>query len=86
MEEETPSPEYVKGFNEGYTIAKELPDLADKISAVKGDGPRLQGFQDGRKQFALDMARDLRPEWLTKRPDRNLPNTKTRDKDHGLDR
>ncbi|WP_276366303.1 hypothetical protein [Chryseolinea sp. H1M3-3] len=65
MEEEiTPSPEYMKGFNEGYLIAKELPVLAGELSETKGDGDRTLGFLDGTKEYTMEKIKGLRPNWL----------------------
>jgi hypothetical protein len=85
MEEETtPSPDYLKGFNEGYTIAKDMPELADRLSSIKGDGDRLQGLQDGRKEYILDKAKELRPDWLKEKPtpkDRGTERSKGKDRE-----
>lgn len=56
MEDETitPSPEYVKGFNEGYLMAEHLPDIADKLARVKNNSERLSGFKDGKSQHFLE--------------------------------
>ncbi len=67
MEETTPSPEYIKGFNEGYVLARELPDIADKLSAIKSDSDRTKGFQDGQKVYVLEKAKEQRPSWLKER-------------------
>lgn len=61
MDEQTaPSPEYLKGFNEGYVLAKEAPDLANKLSSLKSDSERTQGFQDGRKEFVMEKVKSHR--------------------------
>lgn len=60
---------YQKGFNEGYIITQHLPELSDKLSQIKSTAPRVEGFIDGRKQFALEQVRALHPDWT--RQDRN---------------
>ena len=68
MEEyETPDPDFVKGFNEGYTLAKHLPDLAEQLGKATGETQRGSGFQAGRQQAALDQERQRAPQWS--RPD-----------------
>jgi hypothetical protein len=61
MEETTtPSPDYIKGFNEGYVLAKDQPELADKLASMKGDSERVAGFHDGRRQYVLEKAKEVR--------------------------
>ena len=65
MEEtETPHPDYVTGFNEGYTIAQHMPELADQLSQAIGDTDRGQGFKSGREQFLEEMKDNRRPSFL----------------------
>lgn len=70
-EETTPPPDYVWGFNEGYTLAEHMPELAEQLSKAVGDTPRGQGFADGHKQLLAerDRERNLRPDWLGRRND-----------------
>jgi len=64
MEEtETPDPEYVQGFNEGYLISKHLPDLAGRMPNDL-TGERGQGFQQGRLQFLNEKDKERLPAWL----------------------
>jgi hypothetical protein len=82
MEETTtPSPDYVKGFNEGYILTKDSRDLAQKLASAKDDGERLQGFRDGHKEYILERIHEQRERTFTKpSPD------KTKDKDYDRDR
>ncbi len=58
-------PEYQKRFNEGYTIAKYMPELAEQLlSAMKEHEPK-NGFQDGRRQYLSEQGKDKRPAWLS---------------------
>jgi hypothetical protein len=63
MEEfEQPDPDFQKGFNEGYIIAKHQPELAEQLAqAVKDEGPRSAGFQAGRRQFIYERGRERLP-------------------------
>jgi hypothetical protein len=49
---------YQTGFNEGYLIAKHEPDLSDKLATMKSDTPRIDGIQDGRREFILEQIKD----------------------------
>jgi len=53
---------YQKGFNEGYLISKHEPDLAEKLSQIKSDNPRMEGFRDGRSE--LIQEKEHYPQWL----------------------
>jgi hypothetical protein len=33
-EQDKVEPEYVKGFNEGYTIARDKPELAERLAGI----------------------------------------------------
>ena len=56
--ETDPHPDYIKGFNEGYVLAKEQPDLAAKIAKALGDTERGKGFQGGQWQCKEEMDKD----------------------------
>ena len=89
MNDNTPiDPDYIRGFNEGYTIARHMPDLAEKLSTANKDSVRGTGFQDGRKQFLTEQSRSRLPAWLKgNRPtkDKAVPD-KTVDRDIDPDR
>ena len=75
--------EYVKGFNEGYTIAKHMPELAEKLANIDSDFIRLVGFKDGRKQFEAEQVKYRLPDWLSgerSKPERDAPD-KSKDRD-----
>lgn len=71
-------PQYQKRFNEGYTIAKYLPELAQQLSSAMKD-KEPNGFQDGQRQYISEQTKDKRPAWLSgnrpaqpeKQPDKN---------------
>ncbi len=62
-ENETVDPEYQKGFNEGYTMKKYLPEIADKLADAMGDSSRGLGFKDGRQELLVEQQRDKYPSW-----------------------
>ena len=65
MEEfETPDPEFVKGFNEGYTLAQHLPEIAGQLDQVKSDSQRSLGFRAGQQEVAQEQKRQRQPDWL----------------------
>lgn len=56
MEENvTPAPDYIKGFNEGYTIAEYLPELAAKLKEAVDKSVRGQGFKSGITEYQLEQ-------------------------------
>lgn len=84
MEDRTPiPPEYQKRFNEGYTIAKYMPELAEQLSIALKDNERGNGFRDGRNQYLTEQVKDKLPSWLSgTRPakEENQPD-KSKDRD-----
>lgn len=56
--------DYQKGFNEGYIIAKHMPELSNELSKIKSDSLRMEGFRDGREQFSLEKEKFHTPAWL----------------------
>jgi len=64
-ENQTAVLDYQKGFNEGYTIAKHLPELAEQLAKASLEGPRGAGLKDGQKQFSFEKSKDRYPSWLT---------------------
>ncbi|MVM33434.1 hypothetical protein GO755_25580 [Spirosoma sp. HMF4905] len=69
-------PDYLKGFNEGYTIAAYMPELAEQLAKINVENIRNAGFQAGRQQLIKEQTRDRLPSWL--KGDR--PNTPNRTK------
>lgn len=53
---------YLKGFNNGYILSKYSPELAEKLSQVKSESPRMEGFRDGRTEFVNEKSHY--PQWL----------------------
>lgn len=63
-DEEKVDPNYLKGFNEGYTIAQHAPELAEKLAGIDSDFIRLVGFKAGREQHQIEQVRERLPAWL----------------------
>lgn len=84
---ETPHPDYLKGFNEGYLLAKHLPEVVEKVSPGLPSSLRSDGFNAGREQFAFETKEKLYPTWLSKdrlsdlNKDQNATKEKEQDKD-----
>ncbi|HTI11721.1 MAG TPA: hypothetical protein VL832_24275 [Puia sp.] len=59
MDEQEPSPQYLKGFNVGYQIAKADPQLLEKlVKSFDQDKDYIYGLKMGKKQ--LDREKLLR--------------------------
>ncbi|MFT3793639.1 hypothetical protein [Flavobacterium sp.] len=80
-EQDRETSEYIKGFNEGYLITQHLPDLADRLATIETDVPRVGGFKDGRKQYALDQVRNNRAKWAAKETPSKAEKSQERDFD-----
>ena len=84
-ENETPHPDYLKGFNEGYMIAKYMPDLSEQLAKTADDSIRIKAFKDGRKELILEQSRERLPAWLQpekfESPDNSPKIQRDKDKD-----
>ena len=78
-----PSPEFVKGFNEGYLLAEALPDLASDLIKAVGDSDRSKGFKSGYDQYELEHHKDFQISWMKSNDlgDRDIEADKERDLD-----
>jgi hypothetical protein len=45
------SPNYLKGFNQGYQLAKEVPEFFMKDLPKTQNKPRIEGIVDGMRQY-----------------------------------
>lgn len=79
IENENPSPDYLKGFNYGYMIAEHIPDLAKQLSTVTGASDRFIGMKHGIEQFSKEKIQSITPDWLNEM-DKSGPETKEPDK------
>lgn len=81
MEHVIQETDFIKGFNDGYIVTKHLPDLSEKLAAIESDAPRIDGFKEGRKQFVIDKAKDMREHWKNEDKGHSRPPNKSKDKD-----
>lgn len=82
-EQDKVEPEYVRGFNEGYTIAQHKPELAERLAGIDSDFIRLVGFKAGREQYQKEQVRERLPSWL--KGDRSARDRDTPAKTKGRD-
>lgn len=79
FEQDEPTPEFTRRFNDGYTLTKYMPDIASQIAeAVKGTESG-HGFIHGREQYLQELAKLRTPSWLKRDYDRQ----QNSDKDKG---
>lgn len=60
------SPEYQKGFNEGYLLETYEPDLSASISLAEGMTERLSGIKAGIEEARLEKEKLPTPKWMQK--------------------
>ena len=80
----TVSPDYQKRFNEVYTIAKYMPELAQQLTEAMKDR-ESNGFQDGRQQFLSEQVKDKRPAWLSGNRLAKAPQSLAKNKDRDIE-
>ena len=57
MEQDTVSPDFIKGFNHGYYLQKDQPALFEKLNdQAKEDSPYWNGFRDGADEYKRDRS------------------------------
>ena len=64
MEQEIePSEKYVKGFNNGYLLAKHEPALLSEISrTLKSSNEYIEGIFSGKEQYEIEQTRTQQTE------------------------
>lgn len=77
--EQEPHADYLKGYNDGYLLQQEMPQLTDILakSLDNIESERAAGFKAGRQQYELeqDLGKDKEPEpdfkvtWMQPLPD-----------------
>lgn len=74
-------PDFLKGFNDGYLIAKYEPELAERLSKIKAASPHILGMQQGREQLLKEQLQGRMPSLFKESPKKkNIP-SKNRDID-----
>lgn len=56
-QEQEPDPQYVQGYNEGYFLAKELPQFAGDMARHLPETERSNGFRGGVEQYSRDLSK-----------------------------
>ncbi len=85
-----PSQKYIEGFNSGYIIRKESPELAKKlIGSLKEQDDYIQGLKDGKQQFEKELDKEIH-RWAEQHKENTseLPSPekgKDKGKGHGYD-
>lgn len=76
--------DYKKAFNEGYTIAKELPNGLEIIAGLKSENIRIDGLKAGAEQHVYEVNRDRLPNFGSYLE--NLKFKEDKQMDHDLDK
>ncbi len=63
-ENATTSEEFVKGFNDGYLLAKHEPELVARLPVDLGSSERSKGFKAGKEQYLLEKSKERLPAWM----------------------
>ena len=58
-EQQDPSPEYIKGFNQMYKLKQEMPEVAQQVLSAKAEGDRFKGMTAGARQYELERIREV---------------------------
>ena len=58
-EEQDPSLEYIKGFNQMYKLKQDIPEVAQQMLSAKSEGERFKGMFAGAKQYELERIREI---------------------------
>lgn len=83
--EVTPSPDYLKGFNQGYIMAKHEPQLIEQILPSLGDSERGTGFKQGKEAYEAEKQKEHTPSWLKKDAFSDLDKGRDHEKDLNKD-
>ncbi len=55
--------DFIKGMNEGYYLAKYLPEVADGLYKIISDNDRIQGFKAGREEYIKEKVAERMKSW-----------------------
>lgn len=50
--------EYIEGFNLGYKMTKDFPELAEFLDHTRGHNDKLDGLKDGRQQYLEEQLKE----------------------------
>jgi hypothetical protein len=50
--------EYIEGFNLGYRMTKDFPELAEFLDYARGKNDKLDGLKDDRQQFLEEQLQE----------------------------
>lgn len=80
------SEKYVEGFNSGYIIRRESPELAKKLlDALKEQDDYIQGLKDGKEQFERELDIEIERELDRHNKDQSPSIDKGKEHDEGVD-
>lgn len=83
-EKDEASAEYLRGFNDGYQLAKNEPDIADLLNNVDSNDDRMAGFKAGMREVVKEKTKDVYPKWLQNKSDTGVQKENfEKDKDFG---
>lgn len=66
QDEITPSPEYIKAFNEGYVMAKFNPSFSNDSISNMPASDRNKGFSKGMMQYEVEKKLERNISFLSK--------------------
>ncbi len=77
-----PDPAFIQGMNEGYYLAKYMPEVADGLYKIVSDSERIQGFKAGREEFMKEKLAERMKSWESreKKMDKDILRDKDLDK------
>jgi hypothetical protein len=85
-----PDPKYVRGFNDGYLIAKNEPELSKMLKDMQDPAVYIEGFKNGVEEYTLEKDKAMQPKWLRKDRltsfNKDVDKEIERDKDLDLDK
>lgn len=82
IDDENPSPEYVKAFNAGYLMAQHEKGLVDQVTPALGNFEQSKAFKAGVEEYQKEKSKDILPGWMKgDRLTKLDSNSPTQDKD-----
>lgn len=54
-EEQDPSPDYIKAFNNGYVLQQHEPELLDKIISNNKENELTKAMNKGKQQYEREL-------------------------------